>query len=171
MRIIICLNRHERIALEARCLIEDTISTEMTWTFIDRRDLCVCIDELRWKPFQLSVPNLMWEEIETEMEMDTEMQKGERKNEYKEPNSPIMESVWWEWRMRPTPASVPAVRAWAQAPALAIPMAGSQQPNGGCKIQKACGLSRRQRDTDNLKTSLRKITGMNIKKSHQASTF
>lgn len=113
---------------------------KMTWTFIDRRNLCVCIDELRWKPFQLSVPNLMWERNRDRDGDGYRDAKGERKNEYKEPNSPIMESVWWEWRMRPTPASVPAVRAWAQAPALAIPsQPGVNNLMGAVRSRKPVG--------------------------------
>lgn len=119
---------------------------KMTWTFIDRRNLYVWIDKLRWKLFQLSVPNPTWERNRDRDEDWYGEAKGERKNEYKEePNSPVMERVRWEWKVSPTRASVPAVRAWAHVPALAVP---SQQAVSNVmwvvRARKA-ELSRRQR--------------------------
>lgn len=148
---------------------------KMTWTFIDRRNLYVCIDKLRWKLFQLSVPNPMWERNRDRDGVWYREAKGERKNEYKEePNSPIMETVWWEWRMRPTLASVPAVRAWARAPALAIPsQQGVSSVTGVVRSRKPVAQVEGDRDPRPLKNTeryqqsqnfLRKITGMNIKK-------
>lgn len=53
----------------------------------------MCIDELKDGAFQLVFQILCEKEMRQEMERWIQRCKGERKNEYKEPNSPIMESV------------------------------------------------------------------------------